>query len=241
MIDMNSKFPVFRSWLRDRFTKTRSQYWLPSLEEYADAFKAAGLEIVQKRNFCWIPHSAGDLMLAVMRSVTPVLDRLVPSFAMRSVVVAQKPKPVEAGLTDSGRELCGVILQRAVIVLKHPDTASSEASVKIFLENLGVPSCQECDIEEFRGLTADSLAGPPGDALIAPFACLPWISSLDSSSKTRTLSVPPSVQGVFFHSFNPDRCPENLIRELIRDPKAQFQRMNPEPRDCLFASDPTEV
>ena len=92
MIDMNTKFPVFRSRFQDRRMKTKSQYWLPSLEEYAAAFETAGLEVVKKWNFCWIPHSAGNLMLAVMRSLTPILDRLAPGFSMRSLVVAQKPR-----------------------------------------------------------------------------------------------------------------------------------------------------
>lgn len=91
MIDMNCKFPLFRTQLKDRLTRPRSQYWLPSLQQYAEPFESAGLEIKQQRNFCWVPHSARGVGFAVMRNLAPVLDRLAPSFAMRSLVVARKP------------------------------------------------------------------------------------------------------------------------------------------------------
>jgi SAM-dependent methyltransferase len=91
MIDMNKGFPLFRSRFRDRFVKKRESYYLPSLEEYAEPFSAAGFEILRKGNFCWIPHSAGLRLSQFLRALTPALDSLVPNHAMRSLVIAQKP------------------------------------------------------------------------------------------------------------------------------------------------------
>jgi SAM-dependent methyltransferase len=90
IIDMNDKFPVFRSRFRDRLTKEARAYYLPSLEEYARPFSSAGLQILKRENFCWIPHSAGSGLTAVMRALTPVLNTIAPSRAMRSLVIAQK-------------------------------------------------------------------------------------------------------------------------------------------------------
>jgi 2-polyprenyl-3-methyl-5-hydroxy-6-metoxy-1,4-benzoquinol methylase len=90
VIDMNDKFPAFRSRLRDRLAKDARAYYLPSLEEYARPFSSAGLEILKRENFCWIPHSAGSGLTAVMRALTPVLNAVAPSRAMRSLVIAQK-------------------------------------------------------------------------------------------------------------------------------------------------------
>lgn len=90
VIDMNSRFPVFRSRLRDRLAKTPRAYYLPSLEEHARPFSSAGLKILEKRNFCWIPHSAGTGLTWLMKALTPVLNVVVPDRAMRSLVIAQK-------------------------------------------------------------------------------------------------------------------------------------------------------
>lgn len=91
MIDMNKKFPFFRSKLRDTLTKSKEEIFLPSLQEYAQPFERAGFQIAARRNFCWIPHSAGSFQLAVFRGLTPLLDRMFPSFAMRSLVIGLKP------------------------------------------------------------------------------------------------------------------------------------------------------
>jgi cyclopropane fatty-acyl-phospholipid synthase-like methyltransferase len=90
VIDMNNKFPAFRSRFRDRMTKERIGYYLPSLDEYARPFSSAGFEILKKENFCWIPHSAGSGLTAVMRTLTPVLSAIAPGRAMRSLVIARK-------------------------------------------------------------------------------------------------------------------------------------------------------
>lgn len=91
MIDMNQKFPAFRSKFRDRKTKPEAERFLPSLEQYATPFAQAGLEILRKENFCWIPHSAGTLLTAICRLLTPALNVLAKPKAMRSLVVARKP------------------------------------------------------------------------------------------------------------------------------------------------------
>jgi hypothetical protein len=90
VIDMNDKFPAFRSRFRDRLAKQERAYYLPSLEDYARPFTTAGLQILRRENFCWIPHSAGAGLTAVMRALTPVLNTVAPRRAMRSLVIAQK-------------------------------------------------------------------------------------------------------------------------------------------------------
>src|SRR5215467_1519190 len=90
VIDMNDKFPAFRSRLRERHPREDRAYYLPSLEEYARPFSSAGFEILKKENFCWVPHSAGRSLTTVMKTLTPVLGAFVPGRAMRSLVVCQK-------------------------------------------------------------------------------------------------------------------------------------------------------
>ena len=69
MIDMNRRFPLFRS----RFTKSvedPAECYLPSLDEYEAPFQQAGFEILQKENFCWIPHSAGPTLVFFCRALS---------------------------------------------------------------------------------------------------------------------------------------------------------------------------
>lgn len=89
-IDMNNRFPAFRSRLKAS-AEDPADCYLPSLEEYAAPFKAVGFEILRKENFCWIPHSAGRALTLGCRLLSPVLNLLAPSRAMRSLVVARKP------------------------------------------------------------------------------------------------------------------------------------------------------
>lgn len=91
VVDMNQKYPLFRSALRDRLTKCREEYYLPSLEEYVKPFSTNGFRILRKENFCWIPHSAGPTMCSLMSFITPLLNRIARKYAMRSLVIAQKP------------------------------------------------------------------------------------------------------------------------------------------------------
>jgi len=90
VIDMNKGFPFFRSFISDRLTMSREEYCLPSLDEYASPFSIAGFEIIRKEHFCWIPHSAGARMQRVLRALTPTLNALARSHAMRCLVVARK-------------------------------------------------------------------------------------------------------------------------------------------------------
>lgn len=90
VIDMNNKFPAFRSRLSKRPLKEDRAYYLPALDEYARPFVSAGFEIIKKTNFCWVPHSASRGLTAIMRALTPILGTLVPTHAMRSLVVSRK-------------------------------------------------------------------------------------------------------------------------------------------------------
>jgi SAM-dependent methyltransferase len=93
MIDMNDKFPLFRSKIKGkRVTDNALETYIPPLAEYARPFKAAGLEILQERTFCWVPHSAGKLMCFTMRTLAPVLQTVFPAHGMRSLVVARKSR-----------------------------------------------------------------------------------------------------------------------------------------------------
>lgn len=91
MIDMNDKFPFFRSRKHDLQTKPKEEHYLPSLDEYASPFPKAGLKILRKENFCWIPHSSSKGLFLLCRAASPVLNLLARSRAMRSLVVAQRP------------------------------------------------------------------------------------------------------------------------------------------------------
>ena len=93
MIDMNNRFPAFRSRLRRSMqgqADSPAECYLPSLEEYTSPFQTAGFEIVRKGNFCWIPHSAGRALTLVCRVLSPFLDLFARSRAMRSLVIARK-------------------------------------------------------------------------------------------------------------------------------------------------------
>lgn len=96
VIDMNDKFPAFRSRFRDQRTKEKEALYLPSLEAYAAPFHAAGFEVLRQEHFCWVPHSAGRGLTTTMRILTPFLNVLTPQRAMRSLVVARKPLTASA-------------------------------------------------------------------------------------------------------------------------------------------------
>jgi SAM-dependent methyltransferase len=89
MIDMNRRFPAFRSRFR-RTTETKEEKHLPTLEQYASPFRKAGLELLKKENFCWIPHSASPALTNICRLSSPVLNLVAKPFAMRSLVVSRK-------------------------------------------------------------------------------------------------------------------------------------------------------
>ena len=89
-IDMNNRFPAFRSKLK-RSVEDPAECYVPTLEEYASPFKSAGFEILRKENFCWIPHSAGRALTLCCRLASPFLNVVARSRAIRSLIVARKP------------------------------------------------------------------------------------------------------------------------------------------------------
>ena len=94
VIDMNDRFPAFRSALKNKLrgkSKREEECYLPSLEEYTAPFRQVGFEVLRTEHFCWIPHSAGRFMTGVLRSLSPALNTVARSRAMRSLVVARKP------------------------------------------------------------------------------------------------------------------------------------------------------
>jgi SAM-dependent methyltransferase len=91
-IDMNDRFPAFRSALKNRFRKIKEdECYIPSLAEYAAPFEKTGFEILRKENFCWIPHSGGKFTCWLFGNLTPVLNTVAKTRAMRSLVVVRKP------------------------------------------------------------------------------------------------------------------------------------------------------
>jgi SAM-dependent methyltransferase len=92
VIDMNNRFPLFRSDLRNKLRrKKEKQCYVPSLEEYAAPFIKEGFELLRQEHFCWVPHSVGPVMAGVFRTLSPILNTVARSRAMRSLVVARKP------------------------------------------------------------------------------------------------------------------------------------------------------
>lgn len=89
MIDMNDRFPLFRSHLKGT-AETPEERYLPSLEEYAAPFEKVGFQMMVKDHFCWVPHSAGPALTTICRLLTPLLDATVRSRAMRSLVIAKR-------------------------------------------------------------------------------------------------------------------------------------------------------
>lgn len=94
VIDMNKRFPAFRSALKNKLRAEKAseeECYLPSLEEYTSPFHQKGFEVLRSEHFCWIPHSGGQFMTGLLRSLSPMLNVVAPSRAMRSLVVAKKP------------------------------------------------------------------------------------------------------------------------------------------------------
>jgi len=91
MIDMNGRFPFFKSRLPNRLTMSEEQRYLPNLKEYAAPFREAGFTFDTEKCFCWVPHSAGKATVAVSSGLSPVLQTLFGGFAMRCLIVGRKP------------------------------------------------------------------------------------------------------------------------------------------------------
>jgi len=95
VIDMNNRFPLFRSDLKNHFRRQKEkQCYVPSLEEYTEPFVQEGFEVLRSEHFCWVPHSAGELMTGLLTRMSPVLNTIARSRAMRSLVVSRKPEAV---------------------------------------------------------------------------------------------------------------------------------------------------
>jgi SAM-dependent methyltransferase len=90
MIDMNTRFPAFRSRLNGHDQRDPVATYVPTLEEYAAPFKTAGFEVLREKNFCWVPHSAGRALTFCCRTMSPLLNLVAPSRAMRSLVIARR-------------------------------------------------------------------------------------------------------------------------------------------------------
>jgi len=92
VIDMNDRFPFFKSELKNRFRiHKREECYIPSLEEYTAPFRQVGLEVLRREHFCWIPHSSGQVMCRLLNGLSPMLNLFGRSRAMRSLVVVKKP------------------------------------------------------------------------------------------------------------------------------------------------------
>jgi SAM-dependent methyltransferase len=97
VIDMNNRFPFFRSELKNRLRwKKKLECYIPSLEEYTAPFVKVGFEVLRSEHFCWVPHSAGKFMTELFSRMSPALNKITKSRAMRSLVVSRKPKAVVA-------------------------------------------------------------------------------------------------------------------------------------------------
>ena len=95
VIDMNNRYPLFRTELRNRLRwKKRLECYIPSLEEYTAPFVTGGFEVLRSEHFCWVPHSAGKFMTGLFTRLSPALNKIARSRAMRSLVVSRKPMVV---------------------------------------------------------------------------------------------------------------------------------------------------
>ena len=94
VIDMNNRFPAFRSALKNRFRNQKQkeeECYIPSLEEYTQPFEETGFEVLRMEHFCWVPHSGGEFMSRLLSKLSSVLNAVAGSRAMRSLIVAKKP------------------------------------------------------------------------------------------------------------------------------------------------------
>jgi SAM-dependent methyltransferase len=92
VIDMSDRFLFFRSALKNRFRKLKEEEcYLPSLEEYTAPLRQAGLDVIRSEHFCWIPHSSGLVMCWLLSRLSPILNVVARSRAMRSLIVLRKP------------------------------------------------------------------------------------------------------------------------------------------------------
>jgi hypothetical protein len=102
-IDMNNKYPCFRSDMKNRLRRVKQeQCYVPSLEEYTAPFQETGFDVLRSEHFCWIPHSAGPFLAFLCKGLSPLLNVAAKSRAMRSLVVSKKPARPYRGPDNSG-------------------------------------------------------------------------------------------------------------------------------------------
>ena len=94
VIDMNDRFPYGLKPKRNenggRFPYSFGTAELPTLDGYAAPFRDGDFDVLRKEHFSWIPHSARGIRFRLMRAAAPVLNRVVPDRAMRSLVIARR-------------------------------------------------------------------------------------------------------------------------------------------------------
>jgi SAM-dependent methyltransferase len=96
VIDMNDRFPYGITPKRrlpgqtGRLPFRIGNSALPSFERYARPLAEGGFEVLERRNCCWIPHSACGVRFRLAKATGPLLDHFLPDRAMRSIVVARK-------------------------------------------------------------------------------------------------------------------------------------------------------
>lgn len=91
VIDMNNRYPIFRSSMKNIFRKQKQEEcYLPTLEEYTEPFTKAGFAVRRTEHFCWVPHSSGHFLCRLLVALSPILNRIAKTRAMRSLVVSQK-------------------------------------------------------------------------------------------------------------------------------------------------------
>lgn len=110
VIDMNQGFPYYLARLRNLYSKITMKNEeassrvvddlkailyrnndLPTLEEYVEPFRNAGFKISREAIFSWIGHSSSMLRLSTTRALAPILDKILPTHAMRVLVIGIKP------------------------------------------------------------------------------------------------------------------------------------------------------
>jgi len=98
VIDMNNRFPFFKSELKNRLrTQKREECYIPSLEEYTTPLRQVGLDVIRSEHFCWVPHSSGPVLSHLLNGLSPILNLIAKSRAMRSLVVLGKPANSSSG------------------------------------------------------------------------------------------------------------------------------------------------
>ncbi len=124
-----------------------------------------------------------------------------------------------------------------MIILRHESAGASTAALKCFSESLGVEPSHVREVEAPAELNAKT----ESTSLAAPFCWLPALLGRGSDAALSTLRLPRSVRRVLFHSYDPDLCPVNTIRELMQDPTAELTVFGTRPVECILARETQDV